>query len=116
MPVELVDIPAETNIGEITLKWRTPQNNGAAITKYTIYKRTVNESSTEMAWEKIPVNSGSVCSYNIKLEKGKKYEFKVPATNKCGEGLKRKGDWDIKSVMVLGKTINSTFSFFSSKH
>ena len=100
MPVKLVDIPDETDINCITLKWKVPHNNGAPITKYTIYKRTVNEGSTEMAWDEIPV-SRLVRSYNMKLEKGKAYEFQVTATNMCGEGLK--GKQDVKKIMVLGE-------------
>ena len=67
---------------EITLNWKEPDNNGAAITCYTVYQKIVNDEQ----WQNIgTITDISKREYAVKVEKGKKYEFLVTATNKYGE-------------------------------
>lgn len=106
MPVPLVDLPDEINmrnISEVTLKWKKPQDNGAVITKYTVYKRTVNEGYPEMPWEQIHDTDSECYTHVLRLERANTYEFKVTATNRCGEGPR--GREITKRVTVLGKII-----------
>ena len=84
----------------MTLKWKEPENNGAVIVRYTIYKRIANDEQ----WTRVvDINDISKREYVVIVEKGKEYEFVVTATNKYGESLKNKGR--IKTVMVLGGTL-----------
>ena len=60
-------------------------NGGAAITKYTVYRRC---ETTKSDWEEVAVTEASV--YQINDKKGlvykHKYQYKVTAHNKAGEG------------------------------
>ena len=86
---------------EITIKWNEPQNNGAPITKYTVYQRTVSDDGTPRDWNAINViTDPHDRQVAVKLEKGKNYEFVVTATNRFGESLKEGGK--IKTIVVLG--------------
>jgi len=77
-----VDFTAEGKNGKITLKWKEPENNGAAITKYSVYQRTVNDEE----WTKLKdITNTSKREYVFEGEEGKEYEFVVTATNKYGE-------------------------------
>ena len=79
--------------GEITLKWEEPENNGAAITQYSVYQRILNDEQ----WTKIgTITEISKPEYVVKVETGKEYEFVVTATNKHGESSKD----DIKRVKI----------------
>ena len=81
---------------EIILKWKQTDDNGAAITLYTIYQRIENDER----WEKIgTITDISKLEYVVKVEKGKEYEFVVTATNKYGEYPKKD---NIKKVKVPG--------------
>ena len=106
MPVSLADLPNEINMRhtrEVTLKWNKPQDNGAAITKYTVYIKTLNEAWPETSSKQIQVTDlEPPYTYVQKLEKANTYEFKVTATNSCGEG--KKGS-EFKRVAVLGKIV-----------
>ena len=94
-------MPAETKDTEITIKWNEPQNNGAPITQYTVYQRTVTDDGTPREWNKIKViDDVSVREVAVKLEKGKRYEFVVTARNSFGESLKEEGK--IMKITVLG--------------
>ena len=101
-------MPAETKDTEVTLNWNEPQNNGADITKYTVYQRTVSDDGKPRQWNKIKViDNVSVLEVAVKLEKGKEYEFVVTANNSFGESLKE--DEKIKKIMVLGGRCMSFF-------
>ena len=94
-------MPAETKEVEVTIKWNEPQNNGASITQYTVYQRTVSDDGTPRKWYTLYVILDlSDRKVAVKLEKGKHYEFLVTATNRFGESLK-KGE-KIKRIVVLG--------------
>ena len=81
----------------MTLKWKEPENNGGAITRYTIYQRVANDEQ----WTRVAVlNCISKREYVIRVEKSGSYEFVVTATNKYGESLKNKDR--IKTVDVNG--------------
>ena len=86
---------------EVTIKWNESQNNGASITQYTVYQRTVSDDGTPRKWYTLYVmKDPSDRKVAVKLEKGKNYEFLVTATNRFGESLK-KGE-NIKKIVVLG--------------
>ena len=96
----LFDVPIELKGDELTLKWDEPPNNGAEITQYTVYKRTVNEDGTTGDWEEVEdITDPSVHEYTIKLKKGNEYNIAVTATNKFGEGLRE--EEKIKRIKVV---------------
>ena len=98
---EITDLPEETKDVKITLKWKEAKNNGASITKYTVYQRTVHEDGTPLDWIKIEeIADTSTRKVAVNLEKGKEYEFVVTATNEFGEG--RKEERKIRRIKVLG--------------
>ena len=98
---EITDLPAETKDGEITLKWKEAENNGAPITQYTVYRRTVREDGTSLNWTKIKeITDTSDRKVVVNLEKGKEYEFVVTAKNSFGEGGKE--ERRIRKIKVLG--------------
>ncbi|CAH3170951.1 unnamed protein product, partial [Porites lobata] len=98
---EITDLPAETKDVEITLKWKEAENNGAPITQYTVYRRTVHEDGTSLKWIKIKeITDTSDRNAVVNLEKGKKYEFVVTATNSFGEAGKE--ERKISKIRVLG--------------
>jgi len=98
---EIVGLPSSINDVEITIKWNEPQNNGAPITKYTVYQRTVRDNGTPQEWRKMnEIKDPSVRQVAFKLEKGKNYEFVVTATNKFGPSIIE--DEKIKKIKVLG--------------
>ena len=80
--------------------WNKPQNNGANITKYTVYQRTVNDG-LQREWIKIKEIS-NVTDRKFVVEKLEKevYEFAMTATNKHGESLK--AEKSIKKIIFLG--------------
>lgn len=80
---------------EITLKWKEPENNGAAITQYSVYQRTGNDQR----WRKLEdLLDIARREYVVTMEKNKTYEFVVTATNKYGESPKGYA----KVVQILG--------------
>ena len=97
---EIIDLPVETDKVNTTLKWKEAQNNGASITEYTVYRRTINEDGTAQEWIKLNVNDPSDRKVVVTLQKGKVYEFVVTATNSFGEGAKE--ERKIKTITVLG--------------
>ena len=98
---EITDLPSETKDVEITLKWREAENNGAPVTQYTVYQRTVREDGKPLKWIKIKkITDTSDRKVVVILEKGKDYEFVVTAKNEFGEGGKEGGK--IRKITVLG--------------
>ena len=98
---EITGLPAETNNVNITLKWKEAENNGAPITWYTVYRRTVREDGTSLNWIKIKnITDTSDRKVVVNFEKGKEYELVVTATNSFGEGRKEEGQ--IRKIKVLG--------------
>ena len=97
---ELIDVPTEVKGDEVTLSWTEPPNNGADITQYTVYQRTVSEDGTTGDWTQLKIITDvSARKYVVKVEEGKEYEFVVTATNIFGEGLKEEGQ--IQRVKVV---------------
>ena len=108
---EITDLPGETKDVEITLKWKEAENNGAPITQYTVYRRTVHEDGTSLKWIKIKeITDTSDRNVVVNLEKGKEYEFVVSATNSFGEGGKE--EKKIRKIKVLGGRCIEYLSFF----
>ena len=99
---EITDLPAETKDVKITLKWKEAENNGAPITQYTVYQRTVREDGTSLNWIKIKeITDTSDCKVVVSnFEKGKEYELVVTATNIFGEGGKE--ERKIRKIKVSG--------------
>ena len=99
---EITDLPAETKDVKITLKWKEAENNGAPITQYTVYRRTVREDGTSLNWIKVKeitdTSDRTVVVSNF--EKGKEYELVVTATNSFGEGGKE--ERKIRKIKVSG--------------
>ena len=99
---EITDLPAETKNVSITLKWKEAENNGAPITQYTVYRRTVREDGTSLNWIKVKeitdTSDRTVVVSNF--EKGKEYELVVTATNSFGEGGKE--ERKIRKMKVSG--------------
>ena len=87
---------------QVTIKWNVPQNNGAPITRYTVYQRAINEDGTPREWNKIKVitNLSDRKVVVPELEKGKVYEFAVTASNEHGESSR--AEKNIKKLVVLG--------------
>ena len=84
----------------MTLRWEEPENNGAVITQYSIYQRTGNEEQ----WTRVDViNDISKREFVVRVQRDKKYEFVVTATNKYGESKKNKDN--IKTVNIEGGTL-----------
>ena len=99
---EITDLPPETKDVKITLKWKEAENNGAPITQYTVYRRTVREDGTSLNWIKVKeitdTSDRKVVVSNF--EKGKEYELVVTATNIFGEGGKE--ERKIRKIKVSG--------------
>jgi len=86
MPVQLLEVPDKIDKCDFLLRWKETRDNGASITRYTVYQRTVNESGPVQPWR--DVHSSLANDYHVlNLERGGLYEFKVTATNKVGEGM-----------------------------
>ena len=85
-------IPNEVTEDTITLKWSEPQNNGKAITQYTVYQRIVTDGIPE-SWIKLnTITDVTVRELKVELESGKVYQFVVTATNELGESFKEDGE------------------------
>ena len=99
---EITDLPAKTKDDNVTLKWKEAENNGAPITQYTVYRRTVREDGTPLNWMKIKeVTNTSYRKVVVSnFEKGKEYELVVTATNSFGEGGKE--ERKIRKIKILG--------------
>ena len=99
---EITDLPAETKNVNITLKWEEAENNGAPITQYTVYRRSVRGDGTSLNWIKIKeitdTSDRKIVVSNF--EKGKEYELVVTASNSFGEGGKE--ERKIRKIKVLG--------------
>ena len=94
------DLPSEVTDAAITLKWNKPQNNGKAITQYTVYQRIVTDGKPGQ-WAKLKtITDISVRELTVELEQGKVYEFVVTATNELGESFKE--DRKIMTVKISG--------------
>ena len=92
MPVQLNELPPKVKEVDITLSWDKLQDEREPIEKYTVYQRTLNGFDDVSEWTELTTENSSVCEYPVKdLERGKKYEFLVTATNRHGEGLKGEG-------------------------
>ncbi|XP_068733590.1 tyrosine-protein kinase receptor Tie-1-like isoform X3 [Montipora capricornis] len=82
IPEPIVIVKADIADQKITFTWNKPEENGAAITQYTIYKRNVNDQK----WTKVAeIKDISNRVFVVQLEKVKTYEIVVTATNKYGE-------------------------------
>ena len=99
---EITDLPAETKDVKITLKWKEAENNGAPITQYTVYRRTVREDGTSLNWIKVKeiTDTSDRTAVVSNFEKGKEYELVVTATNSFGEGGKE--ERKIRKMKVSG--------------
>ena len=93
VPEPVVIVKAEIEDGQITLTWTKPEENGAAITRYSVYKRIAND----LTWTKVAdVQVTSSEKYVFKLERGKIYDLMMTATNEYGSS----NNSNIKTVKV----------------
>ncbi|XP_068686488.1 neural cell adhesion molecule 2-like isoform X2 [Montipora foliosa] len=98
---EIIDLLAVSKSKEVTIKWNEPQNNGASITRYTVYRRDVKKGDIKGEWIKIrEIKDVSRRQVVVSLEKNKVYEFVVTARNRFGESL-REGR-NIRKLNVSG--------------
>ncbi|XP_068687093.1 fibroblast growth factor receptor 4-like isoform X2 [Montipora foliosa] len=81
-PVTIVGDEIDSN--KITLSWNKPEQNGAAITQYTIYKRIASDKKWTNVGE---VKDISNRVFVAKVEDKKKHELVVTASNKYGESV-----------------------------
>ncbi|XP_068687089.1 uncharacterized protein [Montipora foliosa] len=81
-PVTIVGDEIDSN--KITLSWNKPEQNGAAITQYTIYKRIASDKKWTNVGE---VKDISNRVFVVKVEDKKKHELVVTASNKYGESV-----------------------------
>ena len=99
---EIIDLPADTKAGDLIIKWNAPKDNGATITQYTVYQRTVSDGAKPQKWIRLhAITDVSDRKAAVKLDKGKIYEFVVTATNKHGESFKE--EEKIKKITVGGR-------------
>jgi fibronectin type 3 domain-containing protein len=84
-PCTLPGAPAVNAEGKdkaVVLDWDAPNNGGAAITEYKIYRK--NETGM---WKNIANVTGTTTKYtDTGLENGKEYFYYVTAVNPAGEG------------------------------
>ena len=81
-PVNNLKIEGKDDI--VTLSWAEPENNGAAIIRYSIYTRIARDDE----WTKVAdleVKDGLKLEYILTLDRGKNYELMVTSTNEFGE-------------------------------
>ena len=73
----------------MTLYWKTPDENGGEITKYTIYMKNIRENKQQASWIKVnEVTDTSSLRYEYMVESlvpGHNYTYIVTAWNKYGE-------------------------------
>ena len=82
IPEPVVIVKADIADQKITFTWNKPEENGAAITQYTIYKRNVNDQK----WTKVAeIKDISNRVFVLQMDRVKTYEIVVTATNKYGE-------------------------------
>ena len=110
---QIIDVPPEVQSDEVTLKWTNPSSNGAEITQYIVYIRSVTNNDTVEDWRKLEViYDVSIHEYVVTLNKGQQYDVVLTATNKYGESLKEQHN--IKRIRVLGgKIMRNDYSFRS---
>ncbi|XP_068732590.1 neural cell adhesion molecule 2-like [Montipora capricornis] len=95
VPEPVVIVKADIKDQKVTFAWNKPEENGAAITQYTIYKRNANDQK----WTKVAeIKDISNRVFVVEVERMKTYEFVVTATNKYGESSVTKEK--IKTVKV----------------
>ena len=89
----------------MTLTWKQPNRNGAAITLYKVYQKKGSEKN----WMEITtIENNSTHKYVVRnLEKDEEYVFLVTATNEYGESLKK---GNCKGVKVPEGKYNVTLS------
>ena len=99
---EPVKIQVEGKDDTVILSWAEPANNGATITKYSIYIRIVGDEQ----WKKIAdlkVKDAFKLEYILALERGKNYELMVTATNAFGESAMDEDNIQTVEVPNLGE-------------
>ena len=97
--MEIYGRASETTDGEITLKWKEPEDNGREITQYTVYQRLVTDGKVG-EWTVVrKITKVSINELTVKLERGKVYEFTITATNELGESLVE--ETKVKRVTVV---------------
>ncbi|XP_068733604.1 fibroblast growth factor receptor 1-A-like [Montipora capricornis] len=98
-PVDIVKYEIDDN--KLSLIWDKPEENGAAITQYTIYKRIASDNKWTKAGEITDISNRV---FIVLLEDIKKHELVVTASNKYGESLVTEENIKIVEMTYGGAT------------
>ena len=101
MPVKLKVNSSGAMGNAFTLTWVEPNNNGAVVLDYMVYKRDVNEDGKTSEWKfvgLVPASNLALTEYVITLKRGKTFDLVVTAKNKFGESVKEEDN--VKRVKV----------------
>lgn len=99
MPVKLKVNASGAKGNTFTLTWVEPNNNGAVVLDYMVYKRDVNETSEwKFVAPAVPASNLALTEYVITLQRGKTFDLVVTAKNKFGESVKEEDN--VKRVKV----------------
>ena len=99
MPVEFNVSSSSAKSNTFSLTWVEPNNNGAVVLDYMVYKRDVNETSEwKFVAPAVPASNLALTEYVITLQRGKTFDLVVTAKNKCGESEKKQNN--VKRVEV----------------
>ena len=102
MPVKLKVNSSGAKGNAFTLTWVEPNNNGAVVLDYMVYKRDVNEDGKTSEWKfvgLVPASNLALTEYVITLKRGKTFDLVVTAKNKFGESVKEEDN--VKRVKVF---------------
>lgn len=90
----LNELPDEVSGNKITFRWSRVE--GAL--SYRVYKRITTQDGDGNEWERVMLTTDDSCE--IKVERGKTYQFKVIGVNKDDDEGKES---NIRTVKVLGE-------------
>ena len=102
MPVEFNVNSRGAKSDTFTLTWVEPNNSGAVVLDYMVYRRDLNEDGRPTEWKFVDLVPASQnlawTEHVITLHRGKTFDLVVTAKNKCGESAKEEDS--VKRVEV----------------
>ncbi|MEA3557862.1 MAG: fibronectin type III domain-containing protein, partial [Candidatus Thermoplasmatota archaeon] len=81
-PAKITEISVSIGNSTVLLNWEPPQDGGAELSHYTVYRSLVETNPSEL--EKVPI--GLEMLFDQGLTNGVAYYFRVTASNSNGEG------------------------------